>query len=114
MPEASSASSSSTYPATTYWLRTSTRAEWSARRTASVARNPSSVWVGGMRTSTMPRSGRCSAIAATKASPSPTPATTWWPASARMSCNPSRRRTESSATTTRSDGDVLTAGAPPR
>ena len=58
------------------------------------------MWLGGIRTSTMPRSGRCSSIAATNDGPSPTEPTTSWPASASSSWSPSRSSRESSATTT--------------
>ena len=76
------------------------RASGHARRTSTAARSPSSVWLGGIRTSTMPRSGRCSSIAATNDGPSPTEPTTSWPASASSSWSPSRSSRESSATTT--------------
>ena len=75
------------------------RASGQARRTSTAARSPSSVWLGGIRTSTTPTSGRCSSVAATYDGPSPTAATTSWPASASSSWSPSRSRRESSATT---------------
>ncbi len=75
------------------------RAAGQLARTSTAARSPSSVWLGGIRTSTTPTSGRCSSVAATYAGPSATAATTSWPASASSSWSPSRSRRESSATT---------------
>ena len=76
-----------------------TRASGHCRRTSTAARSPSSVWLGGIRTSTTPTSGRCSSAAATNDGPSPTEATTSWPASASSSWRPSLSSSESSATT---------------
>ena len=74
----------------------------SCARAAMAARSPSSVWVGGIRTSTTDTSGRCVSTASTRAGPSPTAATTWWPSSASSRTRPSRSSTASSATTIRS------------
>src|SRR5215469_11600331 len=41
-------------------------------RAVIAARRPSSVWVGGIRTSTTDTSGRCLSTASTRAGPSPT------------------------------------------
>src|SRR5215469_15174446 len=74
---------------------------WS-RRIAIAARSPSSVWSGGIRTSTIATSGLCSATAARSASASPTAATTSCPRSVRISVSPALITAASSAMTTRS------------
>ena len=65
----------------TCWESTSTPTPGWASRIHCAARVPSSVNVGGIRTSTTARSGSCPAIAASSRSASPTAAMTSWPAS---------------------------------
>jgi hypothetical protein len=72
-----------------------------SRRTSTAARSPSSVCVGGMRTSTMAISGRSAAAAAISPGPSPTVPTTWKSPSASSRSSPARSSTASSAITTR-------------
>ena len=60
-----------------YWEKTSTPTPGWSRRIDWAARSPSSVWVGGMRTSMMATSGRWVATACRSDSASPTAATTW-------------------------------------
>ena len=56
---ASRPSSSSARPTSTYWESTSTPTSGCAARISSAARRPSSVWVGGIRMSTIATSGLC-------------------------------------------------------
>ena len=67
----------------------------------SPARTPSSVCVGGMRTSSTTRSGCVGSSAASSEAASPKLASTSSPASTSSRVMPSRRRTESSASITR-------------
>ena len=60
---------------------------------------PSSVWVGGMRTSTIAASGLCARTFRSRSSASPACPTTSKPASSSRRTSPSRSSTESSATT---------------
>ena len=93
-----------------YWEKTSTptsgwswRIDWAARR-------PSSVWVGGMRTSMMATSGRSSSTACRSATASATAATTSWPRRTRVWVSPSRMIAESSAITMRNGAGITGAG----
>ena len=67
----------------------------------SAARSPSSVCVGGIRMSTTATSGRCSATAASRPSPSGTAAQIVCPRSSSSRISPSRSSAASSAITTR-------------
>ena len=75
-------------------------------RMASAARRPSSVWVGGIRMSTIATSGRCSRTAASSSSAVQAWATTLNPASTSRRAMPSRSSTESSARTIRRRHDA--------
>ena len=68
---------------------------------------PSSVSVGGIRISTIARSGIVASTTAISSSASAATPTMSWPASANKRASPSRNRTPSSAITMRK-------GAPPR
>src|ERR1700744_5577069 len=65
------------------------------------ARIPSSVKVGGIRTSATTTSGCSRSTAATSSAPSPAVATTWKPALSSNLVSPASNSTESSAITTR-------------
>src|ERR1700689_2447243 len=84
-----------------YWenRRMPTRG-WS-RRIAIAARRPSSVWLGGIRTSTIATSGWSAATASLSASASPTAATISCPRSVRISASPALITAASSAMTMR-------------
>src|ERR1700691_601056 len=82
-----------------YCENTSTPVWGWSRRIAIAARRPSSVYPGGIRTSTTAASGRYSATAASRSPALPTAARTWWPQSARISARPARTTAESSAIT---------------
>ncbi len=86
-----------------YWLSTSTGSPGVAWRRSSAARSPSSVWVGGIRTSVTTMSGRVSATAVSSESASPTAAATSWPKRASTPVSPSRSSGLSSAITARRD-----------
>lgn len=58
MPGSSAASRSSAYSRVTYWESTSTPTSGQVRLMCRAARSPSSVWVGGIRTSTTASRGR--------------------------------------------------------
>ena len=71
-----------------------------ARGSSRAATRPSSVWVGGMRMSTIATSGLCMATCRSRSSAVPDWATTSKPDSSSRRTTPSRSRTESSAITT--------------
>src|ERR1700759_2780327 len=73
----------------------------SRARISMAARRPSSVWSGGICTSTIATSGRWAATLRRRSSASPAWATTSKPASDSRRLSPSRRSTWSSPTTTR-------------
>ncbi len=76
-PSERAASSLPAYRVSTYWENTSTPTFGCAARTSMAARSPSSVSVGGIRTSTTATSGWCAATAGSSPSAVPTSATTW-------------------------------------
>src|SRR5450755_3791029 len=81
----------------TCWLSSRIgRSGW-VERICRAARAPSVVMVGGIRTSMIANSGRCSATASIRARASPTDATISWPASTSRRASPSRNSVESSA-----------------
>ena len=69
MPPVPSASSSRAYSCSTYWDSTKMGSPGTFWRADRAARMPSSVKVGGRRTSTMARSGGSAEMAATRSSP---------------------------------------------
>ncbi len=77
------------------------------RRMSSAARRPSSLWVGGMRTSVTTMSGRCAIALRTRSVASAAWPTTSKPASVSNRTSPSRYSSWSSPITTR-------MGSPPR
>src|ERR1700733_6834914 len=94
-------SRSAAYLVSTYWENTRMPTPGCARRIAIAARSPSSVWSGGILTSTIAASGLCVATAASRASASPTAATISWPRSVRISARPALITAASSAMTMR-------------
>src|SRR5689334_11616602 len=94
-------SRSAAYRVSTYWENTRMPTAGWLRRIAIAARRPSSVWSGGIRTSTIATSGSWAATAASSASASPTAATISWPRSARISVRPALITAASSAMTMR-------------
>lgn len=103
------ATSSVAYCSSTYCDRTMTAVSGCLSRTASAATIPSEVKVGGIRTSTTTRSGRCSSTASMKLSASGQAAATSKPADVSRRTIPSRSRTESSASTTLVAGWVVSS-----
>ena len=73
------------------------------RRITRAARIPSSVKVGGIRTSAITSSGRCRSTAASSPAASSTAATTSKPVVSSSLVSPARSRTESSAITVRTE-----------
>jgi len=81
-------------------------------RIASAARMPSSVWVGGMRTSAITTSGSSRSTAASSASASPAVAATSKPAPSSSLVRPACSSTESSPITTRSRPGAAGSASP--
>src|ERR1700733_11152493 len=94
-------SRSAAYLVSTYWENTRMPTPGWARRIAIAARRPSSVWSGGILTSTIAASGWWVATAASRAPASPTAATISWPRSVRISVRPALITAASSAMTMR-------------
>src|ERR1700743_3586788 len=94
-------SRSAAYLVSTYWENTRMPTPGWARRIAIAARRPSSVWSGGILTSTLAAAGWGVATAASRAPASPTAATISWPRSVRISVRPALITAASSAMTMR-------------
>src|SRR5580693_1127325 len=92
-------SRSAAYLVSTYCEKTRMPTRGWARRITIAARRPSSVWLGGIRTSTIATSGSWAATAASSASASPTAATMSWPRSVSISVRPALITAASSAMT---------------
>jgi hypothetical protein len=99
-----------------YCEKTSTASVGNSRRSSIAARSPSSVWVGGMRTSTTHTSGGSARTDDRNAEASGTAATIENPRSVSSWTSPSRSTAASSAIVTRTGdaGDeVLIVPSPP-
>src|SRR5262245_15886650 len=90
------------YDGSRCWESTSTPTFGCVRRISAAATNPSSMFLGGMRTSTIATSGVCERTLSRRSSASTARPTTTCPASSSRDAIPSRKRAWSSATTTRS------------
>ncbi len=81
-------------------------------RITSAARMPSSVWLGGIRTSAITTSGRSRSTAASSPEASPAVAATSNPALSSSLVRPAKSSTESSAITTRGRSGPAVPGSP--
>ena len=102
-PPAPSVSNSRAYNCSTCWDSTRIGRPGSSARAATAAFRPSSVNVGGSRTSTTATSGRWLISAGSSAGPLSTEPTTSKSNACSRRVNPSRRRARSSAMTTRTE-----------